>query len=192
MHYCPFEAPRTPNAPFLARTRYSKLNVRPMPSSQYEIRVIQTNDDPQVATLIRTVMPEFGASGPGFAIHDAEVDEMFRSYSQPRSIYFVISRDNRNLGGGGIAPLEGGDTDTCELRKMYFLPEIRGLGLGRTLIQRCLESAKASGFRQCYLETLESMTQAQRLYEKSGFHKLDAPMGATGHFGCDRWYLKQL
>jgi len=59
------------------------------------IRPIEPRDDAAVARVIRTVMPEFGADGPGFAIHDAEVDAMHAAYSQPRSAYFVaVARDD--------------------------------------------------------------------------------------------------
>jgi hypothetical protein len=53
------------------------------------VRSIQPGDNAAIAAIIRTVMPEFGASGQGFAIHDKEVDDMFASYTQPRTAYFV-------------------------------------------------------------------------------------------------------
>src|SRR3970040_1652773 len=81
--------------------------------------------------VIRTRMREFCAVGPGFAIMDPEVDDMYAAYSPPRCAYFVVTLGGRVVGGGGIAPLEGGHADTCELRKMYFLPEARGLRLRR-------------------------------------------------------------
>ena len=43
-------------------------------SSELKLRPIQPQDDAAVASIIRTVMPEFGADGPGFAIHDPEVN----------------------------------------------------------------------------------------------------------------------
>src|SRR5207342_1007884 len=101
--------------------------------SEFIIRSIRTEDDAVVASIIRTVMPEFGAVGDGFAINDPEVDWMSRAYAQPRSAYFVVERDGVVLGGGGVAPLDGGDGDTCELRKMYFLPQARGLGAGSAM-----------------------------------------------------------
>jgi putative acetyltransferase len=82
----------------------------------YEIRPIEARDDAALAAIIRTVMPEFGASGDGFAINDPEVDWMHRAYSAARSAYFVVERVGVVDGGGGVAPLEGGDADTCELR----------------------------------------------------------------------------
>ena len=156
------------------------------------IRTISPADDAAMAAIIRTVMPEFGAVGCGFAISDPEVDWMSRAYAEPRHAYFVVERDGRVLGGGGIAPLAGGDGDTCELRKMYFLPEARGIGAGAAMMSRCLDAAREAGFTRCYLETLTGMDAAQRLYERSGFRRIDGPMGATGHGGCNTFYLLDL
>ena len=156
------------------------------------IRPIEPRDDASVACVIRSVMPEFGADGPGFAIHDAEVDSMHAAYSQPRSAYFVIEHEGTVKGGGGVAPLHGGEADICELRKMYFLPELRGRGAGRAMMQRCLEAARELGFRRCYLETLAGMDAAQALYAKFGFQPLCAPLGDTGHHGCNRFFILDL
>lgn len=156
------------------------------------IRPIASADDAAMAQVIRTVMPEFGACGPGFAITDPEVGHMSRAYGAPRSAYFVVEHEGTVCGGGGVAPLEGGDADVCELRKMYFLPVVRGRGAGAALMQRCLEAARGFGFRRCYLETLTGMDAAQRLYERTGFRRIDRAMGATGHFGCNTFYLLDL
>ena len=157
--------------------------------SNYLIRPIEPRDEAAVAAIIRAVMPEFGAVGDGFAINDPEVDWMHRAYSAPRSAYFVVESDGVVVGGGGVAPLSGGDGDTCELRKMYFLPQARGLGAGAAMMARCLDAARAFGFRRCYLETLCGMDAAKKLYLRSGFTPLDAPLGDTGHGGCNAFYI---
>jgi len=157
-----------------------------------ELRKICADDDAKVAELIQTVMPEFGASGEGFAIKDAEVTSMSEAYDNPHSAYFVITDGKKIYGGGGIAPLAGAGAAVCELRKMYFLAELRGQGWGRKLMQTCLEAAKVRGFETCYLETMTNMTQAQELYQKFGFKRLNKPLGKTGHFGCDRWFALDL
>ena len=157
-----------------------------------QIRPIEPRDDAGMASIIRTVMPEFGATGCGFAINDPEVDWMSRAYAQPQCAYFVVEDEGVVLGGGGIAPLEGGDAATCELRKMYFLPAARGRGAGAAMMERCLEAARELGFGQCYLETLSGMDAAMKLYERSGFRRIDAPMGDTGHGGCNTFYLRAL
>jgi putative acetyltransferase len=161
-------------------------------AARFNIRPIETRDDAAVAAIIRDVMPEFGADGPGFAIHDAEVAAMSAAYARARSAYFVVELDGRVQGGGGIAPLDGGDEATCELRKMYFLPTLRGLGAGRALINRCLDAARGIGFRRCYLETLTGMDAAQSLYVANGFLRIERALGTTGHHGCNRFYLREL
>lgn len=156
------------------------------------IRPIEPRDDAALAAIIRQVMTELGAAGPGFAIHDREVDAMSQAYARPGAAYFVVEREGRCLGGAGFAPLAGGLTMTCELRKMYFLPEARGRGVGRRLLAHVLEAARAAGYRRCYLETYHTMDRARVLYEAAGFKRLCEPEGATGHFGCDAWYARDL
>jgi len=156
------------------------------------IRIIRPEDDHHVAAIIRTVMPEFGASGPGFAIMDPEVDAMSHAYAGPRSTYFVLEDAGRVLGGGGVGPLEGADASVCELRKMYFLKEARGTGAGKALLAECIAAARRFGYGTMYLETLTGMDAARTLYEKAGFSRLDAAMGKTGHFGCNRFYALAL
>ena len=112
--------------------------------ADFALRPIEPADDAVMAAIIRTVMPAFGAVGCGFAINDPEVDWMSRAYAEPRHAYFVLERDGAVLGGAGVAPLAGGEAGVCELRKMYFLREARGLGAGAALMTRCLEAARAA------------------------------------------------
>jgi putative acetyltransferase len=156
------------------------------------LRPIEPSDDAAVAAIIRQVMPEFGASGRGFALHDAEVDAMCAAYAGTRSAYLVWELGGRVVGGGGIAPLAGAPPEICELRKMYFLPQARGHGWGEVLLRRLLSEARQREYRTCYLETLTGMDAAQRLYQRMGFTRLAAPMGATGHHGCNRWFALDL
>ena len=157
-----------------------------------KVRKITSTDNSAIANIIRTVMPEFGASGQGFAIHDREVDDMFSAYNSTGAAYFVCEEEGKLIGGGGIGPLLGGPEDTCELKKMYFLQEGRGRGLGHILLSKCLESARTLGYRYCYLETFNTMKAGMRLYERSGFERIPAPLGNTGHFACDVFYRLRL
>lgn len=162
-----------------------------MSDTIFTLRRLQHTDNPAIASIIRSVMPEFGADGPGFAIHDSEVDDMATAYSAPGCTYFVVALAGRVCGGAGIAPLDA-NPGVCELRKMYFLPELRGLGAGTALMQQCLTAARDLGYQRCYIETLAGMDAAQHLYEKHGFSRLQAPLGNTGHFACNRFYLREL
>ena len=160
--------------------------------SNYTIRSIQKRDNDQVARLIRTVMTEFRAVGDGYSIGDPEVDDMYGNYRNKRSCYYVVTSGDQVVGCGGLGPLDGGDKFTCEMRKMFFLRETRGIGLGRRLLLLLLDEARSRDYKKCYLETLDRMWQANELYQKNGFQLIEKPMGTTGHGSCDRWYLLHL
>jgi putative acetyltransferase len=171
---------------------YAKALYRSRQQAAFEFRPIRREDNEKVARVIRTVMTEFGCVGEGYSINDPEVDAMFETYDNERSVFFVVTRQGEILGCGGIGPLAGGDRETCELKKMYFYPEARGKGLGEKMVSRCLQAAAEKGFKRCYLETVARMWQANLLYQKMGFEKICSPMGVTGHCSCENWYVKQL
>ena len=164
-----------------------------MSTSNYNIRLITLADNDRVKEIILTVMEDFGCIGEGYSSSDPEVQSMFEAYTNNQSAFFVISDENNQVFGcGGIGPLSGGDNTICELKKMYFLSELRGKGMGQLMIDMCIEAAIVRGYKQCYLETLEAMEAANHLYFKNGFKKLSCNMGATGHSGCDAYFVKDL
>jgi putative acetyltransferase len=156
------------------------------------IRTIKKQDNQSVAGLIRSVFDEMEIPKVGTAYEDPCLDLMFEQYDKPQSVYFVVEKEGQIVGCAGIGPLENGDPKICELQKMYFLPQTRGLGIGSEMMQRCLREAKNFGFEKCYIETMHFMLAAQKLYKKSGFDYLETPLGNTGHNSCPVWMLKNL
>ena len=156
------------------------------------IRPICQGDNAAVADIIRDVMTEFDAVGCNYSISDPEVDAMFEAYPAPAAAFFVVEHGGRVLGCGGMGPLTAGPPDVCELRKMYFRPELRRTGMGAQLLAVILDAARQAGYRRCYLETLGNMTGARRLYRKHGFEAVDRPLGDTGHSGCNAWMIRNL
>ena len=160
--------------------------------SDVTIRPVRPEDDAALERVLIEVLAEFEATGEGFSDQDAELSCMSEAYGGTRAAYFVALIDERVVGGAGVGPLPGADPATCELRKMYLLRSARGLGAGGRLVETCLDAARRMGYRMCYLETLAQMDRARDLYERFGFLPLEAPMGDTGHFGCNRWYSLSL
>jgi putative acetyltransferase len=157
-----------------------------------KIRVIAPEDIHQIAAVIRSVLIEHNAPKVGTAFADISLDDLYATYSSPKSRYFVVEINGNILGGAGIAPLENETKAICELQKMYFSSEIRGKGIGQKMMEICLDFAKEAGYEQCYIETLPNMKNAQKLYLKSGFEHINHPMGNTGHHACVVWMLKKL
>ena len=156
------------------------------------IRKIEQKDNIAVGNIVRSVLLELGAPKVGTAYEDPSVDFMYETYQKENAIYLVVESEGKVIGGAGIQQLDNGEETICELQKMYFLPEARGLGLGSKIIALCLEKAKAFGFKKCYLETMPFMIDAQKLYKKMGFYNIDGSMGNTGHTYCSVWMLKDL
>jgi len=163
-----------------------------MTPNNFKIREIQLKDNPKIAKVIRKILIEFGVPKVGTAYADKILDTLFEAYDTEKAIYYVIEKDGEIFGGAGIKQLDNYEGNVCELQKMYFLPEARGVGLGSKMMETCLQKAKEFGFEQCYLETLPYMENARKLYRKAGFKDLNAPMGDTGHYSCNLWMLKEL
>jgi len=150
-------------------------------------------DNPAIAKIIRQCLEEFGANKPGTVYYDATTDALYELFTEnPLSAYFIARINDKIIGGGGIFPSAALPEDTCELVKMYLLPEARGTGIGAALINLCMETARSKGFKKMYIETMPELKRAISVYEKFGFEYLEGPLGNTGHFGCGVWMLKSL
>ena len=158
----------------------------------WRTRQLQQEDNKEIAAIIRSVLAEFKANKPGTVYYDPTTDDLFSLFEHKHAEYHVLEVDGKLSGGAGIYPTEGLPEGCCELVKLYILPEARGKGLGKQLIEECFEIARNSGYQQVYLETLPELKMAMSLYERCGFRYLSAPLGNSGHFGCDLWMIKDL
>jgi putative acetyltransferase len=156
------------------------------------IRPINENDNAAIAKVIRGSLKEFGANHPGTVYYDDTTDHLSDVFTKEGSFYFVAESAGKLMGGAGIYPTDGLPEGICELVKMYLHPEARGFGLGKKLMQHCLDTAKTYGYQQVYLETMPELINAVPMYEKFGFEYLSGPMGNSGHFGCAIQMLKKL
>ena len=164
--------------------RYNRLQ------KDFFIRPITKEDNPVVAAVIREVSDEFGLRAEdGYAVGDPMVDCMSEAYATAGTRYWVVVKDEKVVGGGGIAPLQGNNDGLCELQKMYFMPACRGTGLGRRMVLKALEFARQFGYKACYLETAPELREATSLYETLGFARQECALGDTGHGVCELRYL---
>ncbi len=157
------------------------------------IRTIEPTDNAAIASIIRAALTEFGANKPGTVYFDESTDHLHELFSSTKgSRYFIALKNGEIIGGAGIFPTEGLPAHVCELVKMYLHKDARGLGLGKLMIDQCIEAAKQMGFNQIYLETMPELKKAVSVYKKFGFNYLEGPLGNSGHTGCGIWMLKSL
>lgn len=159
---------------------------------QYELRPLRQEDDSAIARVIRQTLEEFGAARPGTVYTDPTTDHLSQLFNRPDAAYFVIEEAGTILGGCGIFPTEGLPNGCTELVKLYLRTDARGKGLGRKLMEHCIEAARRMGFNKLYLESMPELNQAVALYEKMGFVRQCAPLGNSGHFTCSIWMTRSI
>ncbi len=98
---------------------------------------------------------------------------------------FMAERDGEVIGCVAlIAMADGG----YEVAKMTVTEAARGTGLGRLLMQACIDKAQADGAPRLYLETNSSLGPALGLYRAMGFVDLDPAMRPSSDYArCDVW-----
>lgn len=159
---------------------------------EIQIRPIKPEDNAAIARIIRSTLTEFGANHPGTVFTDPTTDDLYSLFGTTGSFYHVAEYQGELLGGAGIFPSEGLPPATCELVKMYLLPEARSIGLGRRMIADGLEKARSMGYRHVYIETMPELGRAVDVYRRFGFRDLAGPLGNTGHYGCSVWMILDL
>ncbi|MBS1493329.1 MAG: GNAT family N-acetyltransferase [Bacteroidetes bacterium] len=157
-----------------------------------EYRKILPSDNKELAEIITSIMKEFKEDPKGTIVEDPTLHTMYENYTKGNGVYFVAIENGNILGGSGINQLDGTKENVCELQRMFLTPEARGKGIGQKLMDMCIQSAKDLGYEKIYLETLDNMSEARKLYLKSGFKFIDRPLGNTGHCGCNTWMERTL
>ncbi len=156
------------------------------------IREIQKEDNVKLASIIRQVLEEFNANRPGTVYYDESTDNLYQLFQKKDTIYYVAMLDDEVVGGCGIYTTEGLPDKYCELVKMYLIPHARNHGIGKILIDKCIEFAQRKEFTHIYLESMPELTRAIILYKKFGFKLIQQRLGNACHFGCQIKMLKEI
>lgn len=107
-----------------------------------------------------------------FGVDDSPTDvsslrDSLQEYSDPSKALFVAQDEAGALVGvAGLRTLEPG---VAEIKRMYVVPECRGVHLGSQLLDRLLDEAGRMEARTVRLDTARFMAGAQRLYRSRGF-----------------------
>jgi GNAT superfamily N-acetyltransferase len=88
----------------------------------------------------------------------------------PHGRLLLAEMDDRIV---GLACLHRIGEDIGEVKRMYVRNEYRGLGIGRTLLERLIEEAKEMGFPKVQLDSARFMEAAHALYRSNGFYEID-------------------
>jgi len=142
--------------------------------------------DPESLRLVRAMEEEIESlyeTRTG-SIHDigASPSEM----TAPNGGFIIIRADGRGVAGGGLKRL---DATTCEIKRMFVDPSMRGRGVSRVLLEAIEARARELGYARARLDTGDKQPAAKHLYENAGYAEIP---DYNGNQLARHWYEKAL
>jgi len=129
--------------------------------------------------------------GRHFAIEDKDRevldDPVGKILAKGGRIFMALTQDDAPVGCVAMIPMADGG---FEVAKMTVAESQRGAGLGRALMQACIDAAAQAGAPRLYLETNSALAPARSLYRAMGF--ADLPAQPTAYARCDVWMERRL
>jgi putative acetyltransferase len=152
--------------------------------NEFLIRPWEPRDRAAAADAIARVLAEYGLPWEPTGA-DSDVLNVERCYQEVGGEFWVVEHHGKIVGTAAYYPIPRGN-NAAEIRKMYLLPQVRGLGLGRFLLQQLERAIEAANFQEIWIETASVLHEAVRLYESYGYQ----PATGVETPRCDRVYVK--
>jgi GNAT superfamily N-acetyltransferase len=102
----------------------------------------------------------------GFA---EEIAGLPGEYQPPAGALFLCLVERQPAGCVAVHPWRNG---ACEIKRLYVRQSFQGQGCGHYLAEQAIAWARRAGYEQMLLDTLPTMTTAQRMYERLGFREV--------------------
>jgi GNAT superfamily N-acetyltransferase len=126
-------------------------------------------DSPEARELI-AAMEAWVQEGFGPTTPDRTSTVTASEMVPPEGAFVIVREDGRAVAGGGVRRLEDG---VCEIKRMFVVPDARGRGHGRRVLDALEAAAVSLGFTRARLDTATSMTTAMALYGSAGYEPIE-------------------
>jgi DNA-binding MarR family transcriptional regulator/GNAT superfamily N-acetyltransferase len=155
-------------------------------ASQVRIEITDPRG-PDARYCLRSYFEELGRRfdtgfDPAHSI-SASDDEM----TLPNGLLLVASTQGSPMGCGALKLHP--KTRVAEVKRMWVSPDVRGLGLGRRILERLADEATVRGMEILRLETNRTLAEARHLYETARFVEVEA--FNTEQY-ADHWFERNL
>ena len=129
-----------------------------------EFRAGRSDESPG-RELMLELIELFNAQYPGRAAKPDSVtpaDEMVA----PSGAFLVGWEGERAIAIGGLRRL---DDETCEIKRMYVVPDARSRGVGRGLLDALEDAARALGYARVRLDAGPAQTHSISMFRRTGY-----------------------
>lgn len=104
-----------------------------------------------------------------FQDFEQELSALPDKYALPQGRLYLAFIDGMLAGCIALRPFQEG---RCEMKRLYVRPQFRGQNIGQLLAIKVIDDARKIGYHQILLDTLNTMTTAQKLYRSLGFREI--------------------
>jgi GNAT superfamily N-acetyltransferase len=141
---------------------------------------VDTTSSAEVPEVVEPLFREYGVwvagqleQDVGITLTDADLERHHDAFREelprllgPRGRLLVARLGDDPVGVGALKPV---DDTTAEIKRMYVRPAAQGRGVGRAILARLVQDARAEGYATVRLETVRFMTTALAMYRAFGF-----------------------
>lgn len=121
---------------------------------------------------LRSYFDELGRRFEGGFDPTLSISASDEEMTPPHGLLLVATLQDAPIGCGALKLHH--DSGIAEVKRMWTSLEVRGLGLGRRILDYLVDEARAEGMRTLRLETNRCLAEARRLYETAGFVEVAA------------------
>jgi ribosomal protein S18 acetylase RimI-like enzyme len=148
-----------------------------------EISLAEPSECDAIGRLLDAFNREFGDPTPGPA---ALARRMRRLLTDGDTVVLLGGQGPDGIAVLRFRPSIWTDGLECYLAELYVVPERRGQGLGRALLQAALDAARERGADYIDLNTSEHDVAARSLYERLGFSNREGKPGGPVNYYYER------
>lgn len=134
------------------------------------IRAAKFPEDLEMVRDLYRQYEKFLTAACGFSLcfqgFEEELNSLPGKYAAPMGGCWLAWKDDKAVGCVALRPFEG---DIAEVKRLYVLPQYKGEGIGRKLMQRVIDEARIRNYHSLYLDTLTRLEPALQLYQSLGF-----------------------
>jgi GNAT superfamily N-acetyltransferase len=142
-------------------------------AQDFDIHPVRNDNDLSAAAALFRSYADSLPVDLGYQDFGAELAALPGKYAPPRGeLLLARGAGGEPLGCVGLRPIE--PQGCCEMKRLFLLPQARGMGLGRALAEAVMAAARQCGYAELRLDTLAGMTTAQALYARMGFERMAA------------------
>ena len=106
-----------------------------------------------------------------FQSFDAELQQLPLMYGPPQGALLLAMNGSRYI---GCVAFRKKDEGICEMKRLFVEDDYKHQGIGRSLVENVIATAKKAGYQKMILDTLERLAPAINLYHSFGFTETSA------------------